>query len=362
VNESLDVNESLTGNESLDVNEFLDVNESLTGNESLDVNEFLDADENFISSLIDVDSEFNNETDYNFLNSLYENKSDVVNDVNNVNNVNNLNRYKIKNDAVNDCDSIDLSDLDLNDVLENQKHQKSNSNKSYFLKMKNYPVNICFMEKMKYTLDDMLRDGYIMINDEWLSVLFQITFGLAVANKNYNFVHNDLHSDNVMFQETNKQYLYFKNNKNYFKIPTFGKITKIIDFARGICKYNNNWIFSDVFHPEGEAAGQYDYPKNSKSLRGCKNKPNPSFDLVRLATTISERLEDNLEIYNLIKKWCICTDGSNVLFKDDDFDLYIDIAQNCHNAIPKDVLKDNIFTRFICDKKDIPDATHIYNL
>jgi hypothetical protein len=261
-----------------------------------------------------------------------------------------------------DCESLDLSDLDLEEVLENQIHQKNNNNKTYFLRLKNYPVNVCFMEKMKYTLDDMLDEGYNMSENEWLSVLFQTTFGLAVANKHYNFVHNDLHSDNIMFQETNKTHLYYQINKSFYKIPTYGKITKIIDFARGICKYNNKWIFSDVFHPEGEAAGQYDYPKNAKSLKGCKNKPNPSFDLIRLATTISERLDYNSPVYELINKWCECDDGSNVLHKEDDFDLYIDIAQNCHNAVPREVLKDEIFAQFKCNKADIPDATHIYKL
>jgi serine/threonine protein kinase len=218
------------------------------------------------------------------------------------------------------------------------------------------------MEKMKFTLDDMLDEGYYMSEEEWISVLFQTTFGLAVANKHYNFVHNDLHSDNIMFQDTNKTHLYYQINKTYYKIPTFGKITKIIDFARGICKYNSKWIFSDVFHPEGEAAGQYDYPKNAKSLKGCKHKPNPSFDLIRLATTIAERLDYGSPIYELIKKWCECDDGTNVLYKDDDFDLYIDIAQNCHNAVPREVLKDDVFAQFKCRKDEIPDATHIYKL
>jgi hypothetical protein len=266
---------------------------------------------------------------------------------------------------INKIDEVtsNISSLDLEDVLNNQKHNKDNNNKTYFIKMQNYPVNICFMEKMLYTLDDLLNEDYNMSDTEWLSVLFQVAFGLAVANKHYNFVHNDLHSDNIMFQSTDKEYLYFSFNKKYYKLPTFGKITKIIDFARGICKINNNWIFSDVFHPEGEAAGQYDYPSNNKdSLKKCQHKPNPSFDLVRLATTIKDKIDDESPIYGLLESWCQSNDGSNMLYKDDDFDLYIDIAHNCTNAVPKNVLKDNIFKCFKVLKSSIPRDTHIYTL
>ena len=39
------------------------------------------------------------------------------------------------------------------------------------------------------------------------------------------------------------------------------------------------FTFSSVFDEEGDAEGQYDYPE-SNSLKGCKHKPNPSFDLL----------------------------------------------------------------------------------
>ena len=34
-------------------------------------------------------------------------------------------------------------------------------------------------------------------------------FGLAVGQRKFNFVHNDLHSSNIMFKETELEYLYF---------------------------------------------------------------------------------------------------------------------------------------------------------
>ena len=37
-----------------------------------------------------------------------------------------------------------------------------------------------------------------------------------------------------MFKTCKDEYKYFNYNKTYFRIPTFGRETKIIDFARGI--------------------------------------------------------------------------------------------------------------------------------
>ena len=105
--------------------------------------------------------------------------------------------------------------------------------------------------------------------------LFEICFGLAIGQKHLDFIHNDLHSDNIMFKDITKEYkyYYYKEKNRYFKVPTFKRETKIIDFARGTFKLGDKWVFSDVFHPEGEAAGQYDYPEGT-SLKNCKIKLN----------------------------------------------------------------------------------------
>ena len=49
----------------------------------------------------------------------------------------------------------------------------------------------------------------------------------------FNFTHNDLHTNNIMFIETEKKYLIIDIKKLY-RVPTFGKIYKIIDFGRAI--------------------------------------------------------------------------------------------------------------------------------
>ena len=44
----------------------------------------------------------------------------------------------------------------------------------------------------------------------------------------FDFTHNDLHTSNIMFKKTDKQYLYYKYDKIHYKVPTFGKIWRQI--------------------------------------------------------------------------------------------------------------------------------------
>ena len=50
-------------------------------------------------------------------------------------------------------------------------------------------------------------------------------FGLA--QKQYNFTHNDLHCENIMYAKTDSEFIYYEFERKMFKIPT-GKILKII--------------------------------------------------------------------------------------------------------------------------------------
>ena len=108
------------------------------------------------------------------------------------------------------------------------------------------------------TLTDLEKRG--IEEQEWLSIIFQLCFGLAGAQKHLGFIHNDLHSDNIMFKNTDKEYNYFKYENIFLRLPTFGREMKIIDFARSIFKIKNNIYYSDVFERNGDAGGQYGNP------------------------------------------------------------------------------------------------------
>ena len=322
----------------IDDNEMLDTIEM--NSNKLNIKEFnnLDID----NDLIELDSSTNE--------SLFDNldtKTKHMLEASDINTINNSYHDKIEELNIDEeFDNMSLSDF-------------KNSRKSRFVKFTNVPINLCMMEHMNQTLDDLLDDGYQITTNEWYSILFQIIFGLAVAQKHFYFVHNDLHSSNVMFQNTKEKFLYFFINRNYYKIPTYNKITKIIDFARGTFKLGDKWIFSDVFHPEGEAAGQYDYPEGT-NLKNCKIKPNPSFDMIRLISTIKERLIDYPEVMLMVSEWTVNDNEHNVLNDEDDFDLYIEIAHNCHRAVPINIIKHENFKQFRVRAEHIPKNKFIY--
>ena len=45
-----------------------------------------------------------------------------------------------------------------------------------------------------------------------------------------------------MYVETDKQNLVYHFDNKYYKVPTFGKIWKIIDFGRAIYKFKGHTI------------------------------------------------------------------------------------------------------------------------
>ena len=62
-----------------------------------------------------------------------------------------------------------------------------------------------------------------------------------------------------MFNKTNKKFLYYCYKNTYYKVPTFGRIFKIIDFGRAIYTYNGAVFCSDSFKPGEDAATQYNF-------------------------------------------------------------------------------------------------------
>ena len=251
-----------------------------------------------------------------------------------------------------------LSDIDKNGLTMSDFEDNS-SNNQYYLKCANIPVNLCMMEKLDQTLDNLLDDDYNMSEVEWFSVFFQVAFGLATAQKYFSFVHNDLHSSNVMFKATELRNLFFQIGNTYYRVPTFGKITKIIDFARGIFKLGDRWIFSDQFKEDGDAWGQYDYPLDG-TLANCEHKPNPSFDLVRLSTTIIQRLDDVPNVREFVETITKDDYDNSLCYEEDTFQLYIDIAHNAHNAIPIEVIARPEFERFKVSRDRVPKGAYVF--
>jgi hypothetical protein len=268
----------------------------------------------------------------------------------------------VEDSNVEDTDE-DSNDEDSND--EDSNDEDSEIDDYYYIKwlgIKDYPVQLCLLEQIDETFDELIENDKLNTEEEWLSILFQIIFGLTILQKEFKMVHNDLHCDNIMFSKTEEKYLYYKINSDYYKIPTFGRITKIIDFARATYKLGNVIFFPNVFEEDGDAEGQYTKLDGRPDWEEGDLQPNPSFDLCYLATTIYEYLPSDSLIYKMLIDWTISDNGKPLLFDNSDFDLYVKLAKDCHNAVPNKQLNKLIFAEFKIKKEQIPENEMIYSV
>lgn len=235
----------------------------------------------------------------------------------------------------------------------------------------NIPVNIISMEKCVDTLDSLMDDEFT--TEQWISCLLQVIFTLTLYQKKYNFTHNDLHTSNIMYVETKKKYLYYKIAEVVYKVPTHGKIYKIIDFGRSIYTFNNHLFYSDAFNKKEDAATQYNFGPFFDEKKQEVN-PNFSFDLSRLACSLYDYFDDyvienekDTLLTNLVKSWCTDDKGKNILYKSSgeerypEFKLYKMISRTVHHCIPEEQLKNPLFSTYIIDGNHI-DTSQIMNI
>ena len=215
--------------------------------------------------------------------------------------------------------------------------------------------------------------------ERWTAWIFQVLAALTVAQQTFDFVHNDLHTNNIMWVNTEDEYLYYHiagaaGGDRTYRVPTFGRLFKIIDFGRATFRVPGSnagghiW-FPDAYAPDGDAHDQYNFgPYYDAS--SPKLGPNKSFDLCRLAVAMLETLWEPLHtrrraesefdlpkriltrepghiqyetaspLWNLMWLWLIDDEGCNVLRTSSGstrypgFDLYTAIARDVHNAVP----------------------------
>jgi len=268
---------------------------------------------------------------------------------------------------------VEYSDSEHEESEESSESQESEESESeseseeeereLFAYIHNFPVQMICLEKCKGTLDSLFEAGLI---DETTgaSALMQIIMTLVIYQKTFSFTHNDLHTNNIMYIDTDVEYLYYIFEGKTYRVPTYGKIYKIIDFGRGIYKFNGKQFCSDSFAPGGDAATQYNFEPYMNEDKP-RLEPNPSFDLCRLACSIydfviddDENLDEMDDLQKLVLSWCIDDNGKNVLYKRNgeerypNFKLYKMIARTFHNGIPKEQLALPLFSQYLVESMD----------
>ena len=242
---------------------------------------------------------------------------------------------------------------------------------SRFAYINNFPVQSIALEKCNGTLDDLFENNTLDL-DSGLSALMQINMILLIYQHTFQFTHNDLHTNNIMFVNTNVEYLYYRYHNVSYRVPTFGRIYKLIDFGRAIYKYNGQRLCSDSFGPCGDAFTQYNCEPYI-NVDKARLEPNYSFDLCRLGCSLYDFvIDDDMDrseyddLQNLVYEWCLDDNNKNILYKKNgderypNFKLYKMIARTVHNKTPEDQLNRDIFKKYICN--DISGINNIMNI
>lgn len=280
---------------------------------------------------------------------------------------------------------------------ESEESEEFGKEVRFYAALSEFPTMMMFLESNKDTMDSLL-DGSSDMDVEpgtpeweahWSAWIFQVIAALCQIQSLWAMTHNDLHSNNILWTPTEKEYLYYKTRDGRtWRVPTYGKLFRIIDFGRAIYTHNNVLCISDDYWPENEAGTQYNFgplydPKEPRAY------PNPSFDLSRLAVSIIEALflevpeekedgqvlsseidriqrETTSDLFNVMWQWLIDDDGRNILWDGDQserypgFDLYRVIAQKVKNAVPREQLDKAPFSGFAY--ASVPDGEKVYSL
>lgn len=312
-----------------------------------------------------------------------------------------------KSSNVSKSSSGSESESSNNSDMYSDDYDDSNQNQSeFFAEFTDFPVQVTLMERCTGTMDALLdieeesEDPELAKSKDirWSAWIFQVIAALSVAQYYYGFVHNDLHTNNVMWSPTTDAYIYYrldglKGGEKFYRVPTFGKLMKIIDFGRASfwLKDRNDLIITDSYADGNDAAGQYNCPPYYDSSEP-KVSPNPSFDLCRMAvsmfdalypeqppteetpTKLSEEdgriaLETESKLYNLLWLWLTDCEGKNILRNPDDserfpdFDLYKHIARYANNSIPREQAQIPYFEAlYRIEKQNIPSDVKVWEL
>lgn len=259
-----------------------------------------------------------------------------------------------------DSDSKNNSDSDCSSEMED-----------IFITIKSFPIQVVCMEKMEDTIDNLIMEGEMDTEIKWFSMFMQIIMTLLTYQKVFAFTHNDLHTNNIMYKKTDTLFLYYCYNGNTYKVPTFGKIYKIIDFGRAIYSYKKERFCSDSFSPNGDADTQYNtepyFNPNKPRI-----EPNDSFDIPRLACSLFDFVQSknsticNIDtvlqcedpVQRIVAEWCLDDDGKNILYKSSgeeryhDFKLYKMIGRKMHKHTPDAQLERPEFKQFLFHVKE----------
>lgn len=296
------------------------------------------------------------------------------------------------------CDSTTDESISTTDESNSDDESSIEVDIDICLEIPNMPVVLIYQEAQDGVMDALMDEDEIDGHERgsqgwesrWIAWLFQVIAALSFLQDAVCFTHNDLHSNNILWRDTDKKFLYYKaKDGTVWRVPTFGKIFCIIDFGRSIFRLGKHLWVSDDHWPDQEAGDQYNFGPFFDHTKP-KNPPNPSFDLSRLAISLIDGLYDEKPdkkkgkgvsiisqegtwkvyetkspLFNLLWSWTVNDSGATVYEDKDEnekyegFELYIRIAHDVHGAVPKEQIHKPVFQQFKW-KQPVPQEETIY--
>ena len=299
--------------------------------------------------------------------------------------------------SIHTADNLSFQSQSEESEAESEAESEEADDPHFFAEFNDFPVILMYLEKSEGVMDTLL-ENHSLVGAEpdepewearWSAWLFQVIAGLCAMQHTLSMTHNDLHSNNIVWSATEKEFLYYaKRDGTTWKVPTYGKIFQIIDFGRAVFKLGDKVVYSDDFRVGNDAATQYNFGEFAVKKEAIVT-PNPSFDLCRLAVSLFEAVfphkmegkksgrvmsseegmemrETDSDLFNTMWTWMVTDSRENVLIDADgnekypSFDLYKVIAEECHMARPRDQVEKKPFSGF--KVKRVPKDEKVYSL
>ena len=241
--------------------------------------------------------------------------------------------------------------------------------------LRKMPVLITFLEAQEGVLDADLEEcgePSAERDAQWLAWIFQIVAALAVLQERLGLTHNDLHTNNILWTTTEQEFLYYRwgPSGKHYRVPTYGRLLKIIDFGRSIYMGADKKVqmISSDYYDANDAAGMYNF-----GAMICDDEPrrmpNRAFDLALFSCSALRSLfyvnpeaveggavlskEEGLAgpwtvrasaspLFNLLWSWVVGKDKRSIFETEDGcerwdgFGLYIGLAEHAVAGVPAD--------------------------
>jgi hypothetical protein len=125
-----------------------------------------------------------------------------------------------------DVDELETDELEKEEWEDMDEDDEEDIEETIEATIPQFPVQVIGMEYCENTFDDLILSDELKDKNEWFSAFMQIIMILITYQKTFAFTHNDLHTNNVMYNTTDKKFLYYCYKKNITKFQHLVEYSK----------------------------------------------------------------------------------------------------------------------------------------